>query len=1000
MVPRAGRIGASIVWLAALAGSASSQEQTAAIAGVVKDPGGGLVPGASLTAASGGGFSVRAVSDALGRYRFPSLPPGEYALTAALAGFAPARVERIELRLGQELSIPIAFEAGAASDSIRVTDESPLLAVTQSARATSLRAEEIEKLPNGREFTDVVDQLAGAVIEPKTGSWRQIEIDGSSVAENRFVVDGAETTDLIHGTSRQLEGRSLPTDFLEEVQVKSSGYTAEYGGSTGGVVNAITRSGSNAWHGDAVLYWEQDELDAEPRPTLQLDPVDPSVAEYVSYPEDDYHGLEPGFTLGGPIVRDRLWFFAGYMPAFEPVSRTAPFADGVTRTLREYRKSHQAVASLSGQLGARWRFRVATSLGRTRREGTLQRQDGTSPPGADYDDVLEQPSWSASATVDWLPGPSVLTSLRASYWARDWYTENVYEGDQLRWVTSSIGVPGVPPEYQQPRGYANVPSNFGWDREQQGRLALQWDGTVFFSRAGRHQLRVGLQLERRTLDILGGNTGNVHDLFWGQSFAGQRGEFGYYRVLSNPVLPNRGSVTAGDAGTTSLGLFVQDAWSFGDRLTLHLGLRSEDEDVPSFSREPGIPETAIHFGFGDKLAPRLGLAWDATGDGRTKLFGSWGVFYDVMKLYMPLVYGGDFLEVFWYTLDDADLAGIENNPRCPPQCPGRSILSLDLSGQPINDPEAPLLDPALEPMRLQEVVIGVERQLGDDVSLGVRYVHKQLDRAVEDVGLRDAVGGHQTRIANPGFGMAESFVPEGGTEAIPYPRARRDYDAVEIGLRKRMSDGWAGRFSYVWSRLSGNAPGLADGDFFSVAPNVNRTFDSYLMAFDERAQPVYGALATDRPHQLKAQLVRELSTGTSVGASWFGASGLARTRGAQFVPGEGYAVFYRGRASDGRMPFTSRLDLQLQQRIGLGARARLTLGATVFNLLNQGTATDYYAPELFTGQAIDIAESDFFAGFDTGQLIDEQGLVRDPRFLMDRFFQQPRVIRLSARLSF
>jgi len=880
-----------------------------------------------------------------------------------------------------------------------VTSESPLLAVTQSARATSLRAEEIETLPNGREFTDVVNQVAGAVLEPKTGSWRQVEIDGSSVAENRFVVDGAETTDLIHGTSRQLEGRSLPTDFLEEVQVKSSGYTAEYGGSTGGVVNAITRSGSNAWHGDAVLYWRGDELEAGPRPTLQLDPVDPSVAEYVRYPEDDYHGLEPGFTLGGPIVRDRLWFFAGYIPGFEPLSRTASFADGVTRTLRQDRKSHQAVASLSGQLGSRWRFRAATSLSRTRREGTLQRQDGTSPQNADYDEILEQPSWSASATVDWTPSAGVFTSLRASYWARDWYTDDVYQGDQLRWQTSSIGVPGVPPEYQQPRGFANVPSNFGWDRERQGRLALQWDGTAFFSLAGRHQLKGGVQLERRTLDILGGNTGNVLDLFRGQSFAGQRGAFGYYRVASNPVLPNRGPLTAGDAGTTSLGLFVQDAWSVGDRLTLHLGLRSEDEDVPSFSREPGIPETAIHFGFGDKLAPRLGFAWDATGDGRTKLFGSWGVFYDVIKLYMPLVYGGDFLEVFWYTLDEADLAGIENNSRCPPECPGRPILSLDLSGQPINDPEAPLLDPGLAPMRLQEAVIGVERQLGGDLSLSLRYVHKQLDRALEDVGLSDATGS-ETRIANPGFGLAASFVPQGGTEVVRYPRARRDYDAVEIGLRKRMSDGWSGRFAYVWSRLAGNAPGLADGDFYSVAPNVNPTFDSVLMEFDERARPVYGPLATDRPHQLKAQLVRELSFGTTVGASWFGSSGLARTRYAQFVPGSGYPVFYQGRASDGRMPFTSRLDLQLQHRIALGQRVRLTLGATVFNLFNQGAPTDYWAPELFTGQAIEIAESDFFAGFDTAQLIDEQGLVRDSRFLMDRFFQQPRVVRLNARLSF
>jgi hypothetical protein len=156
--------------------------------------------------------------------------------------------------------------------------------------------------------------------------------------------------------------------------------------------------------------------------------------------------------------------------------------------------------------------------------------------------------------------------------------------------------------------------------------------------------------------------------------------------------------------------------------------------------------------------------------------------------------------------------------------------------------------------------------------------HKQLDRSVEDMRLRDAHGEYSFRIANPGFGIAASFVPEGGTEAIPYPKARRDYDAVEIGLRKRMSKGWAGRFSYLWSRLEGNESGLAQTDFFSLGPN--------------------------------------------------------------------------------------------------------------------------YPRETFPGQAIDISEADFFAGFDTQELLEEQEIVREPRFLQDFRFQPPRAIRFGARFSF
>ena len=185
--------------------------------------------------------------------------------------------------------------------------ESPLVAITQSVHATSLRGEEIEKMPRGRDFTSLATQAAGVNDEQKMSG---ISIDGSTSAENRVVIDGVETTDTWIGMS----GQYLVTDFVEELQVKSSGYSAEYGGSTGGVLNAITRTGTNAWHGDALLYWSGDALDAGPRPTLQLDPTDASRAEYVTYPEDEYDQLEPGFTLGGPLVRDKLWFFAGYVP--------------------------------------------------------------------------------------------------------------------------------------------------------------------------------------------------------------------------------------------------------------------------------------------------------------------------------------------------------------------------------------------------------------------------------------------------------------------------------------------------------------------------------------------------------------------------------------------------------------------------------------------------------------------------------------------------------------
>jgi hypothetical protein len=372
-----------------------------------------------------------------------------------------------------------------------------------------------------------------------------------------------------------------------------------------------------------------------------------------------------------------------------------------------------------------------------------------------------------------------------------------------------------------------------------------------------------------------------------------------------------------------------------------------------------------------------------------------------MKLAMPLGNAGNKLNRRWYTLDSADLSELENNPRCPPECPGRLILGpVNFSGTPINDPDDYRIAQDLEPMKLQELVIGVERALRPGLAVHARYIHKQVDRAVEDVGSLDAGFNAIYLMANPGFGDMAVFYPEGATTPLPFPRARRDYDALELGVRRDLRGGWAARASYTWSRLHGNYSGLASSDTYQVAPNWGRVFDNPRMAFDERAEPVYGSLATDRPHQVKLHVLGDFRFGTSVGASVYAASGMPRTRFAAFVPAQSFPVAYRGRGSDGRLPSQTRLDLSLRHRVRLGGKLRLTIAANVINVFDQDAATDYYQQELFAGQAINIPDSAFYAGFDTQQLIAQQGLVRDARFLMDQAFQVPRTVRLSLELGF
>jgi hypothetical protein len=325
----------------------------------------------------------------------------------------------------------------------------------------------------------------------------------------------------------------------------------------------------------------------------------------------------------------------------------------------------------------------------------------------------------------------------------------------------------------------------------------------------------------------------------------------------------------------------------------------------------------------------------------------------------------------------------------------------DLLESFLESPDDNRIDPDLRQMRLQEAVIGLEREIAPNLTANARYVHKQVDRALEDVGTQEAQQPETIiRIANPGFGRAATFFPGGGTIAMPLAKAKRDYDAIEIGLDRRLSNRWSARASYTCSRLHGNYSGLAQSDEDGrVEPNSGLTFDYPIRSFDERGEPVDGVLATDRTHQIKMHALFEMPFGTSVGARWFGASGAPQTREAAFAPG--IPVMYAGRNSDGRLPFSSQFDVYVQKQVRLGEQLRLTFSANVINLLNQGAATNYYPYELFEGQAIAFDETAFYQdGVETQALIAEQELARDARFLMRSGFQTPRTIRLGVKLTF
>ncbi len=964
------------------------QEQRGAIEGTVQDAQHAVLPGAAIVALNvAHGAPISTVADATGTFRFPALAPGYYDVTASVPGFSALKFVRVEVLLGQIKRLSFVLEIAAIAEEIRVSPSSPLVDARQSARGFSLRQDSIDLLPKGRDFTTLVSQVPGANDEPKLGG---ISIDGSSASENRFIVNGVETTDLLSG----LSGHAVLPEFVDEIQVKSSGYTAEYGGSTGGVINVVTKSGTNAWLGEVLINLEGNALDGGRRPTLRRVPTDSTRAEYVTYPKDQYRRVEPGVAIGGPIKRDEAWLFVAYQPALTHTKRTVEFTfDETTATKAAEQVDQFFNVNQTAQVHDRLRTRATLNWSPSRQTGVLPALDGATFPQGNFDIVERRQNYTASASADWVATHGIYVGARAGYFTSNRTTANVAERPLFVFIRPNKGYLDVPASLQQVGGFQTDLSNDVSRVDRLSRVNAQIDATFFGSLAGQHTLKGGLQLDRRANRVDKGQSANQINLFWDSEINGQRGRYGYYRVISNPVAPRRGAITIGDVSDMTTGVFVQDAWVVERRLTVNLGLRTENETVPFYSSAAAAGVQPIHFSFRDKLAPRVGAAWDVAGDGRWKVHGSWGVFYDIFKLSLPQsAFGGLQLTRYSFKLETYDWPSLLSSPDCPPRCPGGEARP------PVRlDPDFENLDPALDPMRMQEVTLGLEHQVSPHVALSARFVHKQIDKAVEDIGAVDAEGNTTFVIGNPGYLRASEAAP-----GVAYPKAVRDYDAVEFVGRKLLDRNWALTGSYVWSRLYGNYSGLSESDENGRAePNIGGTFDSALALFGSDGRPLYGRLATDRPHQAKMQLIYTAPLGVSVGVFQSVASGLPVSRYAVLSPGI-EPVFYAGRGSDGRTPTLSQTDLRVQYVVTLHGGRHVTIGLNVLNVFNQAQAVSRYSLENSDpNRGVVVDEAAYYSGrADVGAAFDEQQVPRDPRFLRDEFFQGPIKARVGVRFSF
>ncbi|MCB1025682.1 MAG: TonB-dependent receptor [Acidobacteria bacterium] len=1044
------------------------QETTGIIEITTKDNTGAIVPGVTVTVSNAGGtsgFKRTVTTNGSGFQRILQVPPGNYNVKAeATSGFAEKSFKNIIVVLGKATPINLVLSVGTVDAVVDITaGDNANIDTTDTKIQTNITSEIAERLPKGTNFASLLKVSPATRPEAKSGGY---QIDGASGSENTFVVDGNEVTNAISGTLDS--NNNLPFSLVQEVQIKSSGFEAEYGGATGGVINVVTKGGNNEFRGDFGLSFRPGKLQAADRDILVKNPL--GAAQHLSSSGiDTTNGFFPSATFSGPVLKDRIWFLGSWSPQYLDNERTIPYATMSPVTYRSTQKNEYGFARLDGQPLESLRFSGTYVWNPIAVQGTLpgiaSQFDSNLPNdgilyGTEYTDQRggRQNSNIVTASGVWTPSSNVVVSGR---YGRN-FLNNVlgtygissifpYTSSNSRILISSTS--GAPPAGAN--GGINVSNGVNLVTatvyDATVRETYDFDGTYLFTGLGRHELKGGYQRNSIRNDVLAPRSGYII-LYYSDANT----DSGIDKKSGRSVTPTPGNIGSGQvitfgaqggAASTNDGIYFQDKWQPTNRLTLNLGFRIEKEEVPSFNEFP-----AIEFGWGDKIAPRIGGAFDLTGDGKTKVSAFFGWFYDRFKYELPRgsfggnIYYSNYFELFdpnkdFRTYDPSAIIGGAQTIVVGGVCPQTGFAFADVRCSidrrvPSNDPSLDIaeqggVDPNIKAYRQTELTFTFERELSSNYLFAARYTRKNLDRAVEDAGFVTASGSEAYIIGNPGLGLIKEFYEQNGWTPV---KAKREYNALEIRLNRRFADDYYFNANYTWSRLWGNYSGLASSDEEGrTDPNVSRAFDAPFTEACVCGGETVGLLATDRPHVFKFAAAYNVDWKKRFGMgegnstefkTFFNAqSGTPLTT---FVDVAGYNnIILNGRGDLGRTDFLTQTDFGISHRYKFGRDERFTavFDLDVINIFNQNAVTDRFnnsdttnsydltdpanglvtmaeANSLASGPLTALAEKRFQASGAPNIANFANAQTPDVRYKLAENFQGPRSIRFGFRFMF
>jgi len=996
-----------------------AQERTGTITGELKDASGGVLPGATVVITNKAtGRVTSIVTDGAGMYR-ADLDPGVYNVRFEMSGFARQEMPDMDVQLGRTFTVNATMKVGNMSEAVQVTAEAaPQIDTRSTVIAHNVTAEEFDRLPKARSFQSIAMTAASVNSGEIEGGY---QVNGASGAENSFTVDGVVTNSLVYGSSRQ----NTVFDYLQEVQVKTTGISAEYGGALGGVISAVTKSGGNALHGEGHYYFEGSALAASPVKRLVLSPFDDKTVTFAQDDKSPAHQNEFGGSVGGPIVHDHLFFYGSYSPRNEIKTNPYHATDGNLDVKRDiwrqqgFGKLTYATQRLSANWSTLWTPTKATGTHTAYNGPNANQFAGTvASLTPQIDRGYEMNQVNTSGAVDFTLSNSAYLEVRGGYFHDRYSDTGISQTTPYTYQTPTTSLNAILPASVQGgtnTAGVNTPRAqiTSFDTTNRGTFDLDYNHSL--RALGSHTFKAGYGYQHVANEINSYYPGGYIDIFWDQAFSfggiqqgSGRGTYGYYTVNDRKI--------ANQAGSDIHSLFAQDQWQLNDRLTLNLGLRTEHEVVPTF--RPDVLKNAFVFGFGDKLAPRLGAAYDLKGDGRAKVFGSWGRYYDWTKY--ELVRGSFGAETwcqYYRALDTTNLGSLSlsNMPgqdlwTTPGTCRDRRVPSFQSA-----------IDPNTKPMSQDSTNAGVDYQLNSTSMFSVHYTHNHLRDTIEDIGYLTPQNDEGYAIGNPGEGVATLQVHNNLTPCCqPMPKAKRQYDALELGYDRRFSNNWFFNASYTLSRLWGNYPGLGSSDEITLpttgntaataqqqtgsiarpGSNASRAWDLDELLWDAHGNLVVGRLATDRPHVVKLYGAYRTKFGTQIGANFYGGSGTPMTTYvmSQNTSG-GVGSMVEGRGDMGRTPVLTRTDMLISHELKLSGNKRMKVEWNALNLFNQKT-TRYIFNGLNRGSgaggqrvsaAIDLSKSDLTKGYDYNSLIlatsEGQGAY-DPRYGKDALFEE------------